>query len=94
MKRSSSVEMRTESRGGWDRGGRGLSEWTSEGGLKGEYLSRRRRVPARYPRGAHDSARFKRAHRANLGGTAGVLLLSHVGQGLFCCPEKAPDSGI
>lgn len=49
--------------------------------------------PSRYPMGAYDSMRSERAIFANLGGTAGVLLIKllslslfGLGQKLFCYP--------
>ena len=69
----------SESPGWWDQGGAQLCEWTSEGGLNGfgsvdadgdPPVIHRARVMAREASGRAS---------VNLGGIAGVQLLSHVG---------------
>ena len=94
-KRSSRHSKPSESPRWWERGGARPCEWTSEGGLNRETsvdadgappVIHRARVMAREASGRAG---------VNLGGIAGVQLLSHVGRGaVFLYSEvKAPGSG-
>ena len=68
-------------------------EWTSEGGLNRASAVGADGDLTRYQQGAHDGA-CKVDRCINLGGTAGVWLLSHCrGRSFFFCPAITRQNG-